>query len=90
MRKSVRLDPYKGNNLAKPLNIILENYWYRSAMGFGSFEKVLSYTSFKRIAGNAKLYTLVDPDGNKYTAKAIRLGKGYCLTIKPIEKVVLR
>jgi hypothetical protein len=74
----------------KVIKINVNNYWYRSAMGFGSYTQCISSSTFKRIAGNSKLYYTNDPDGNRYKVKAQRLGVGYYLVIKPVEKVKLQ
>ena len=90
--KKLELRPHRKsvNDSARVLNVIVHDYWYRSAMGFGSYEKQIAQNTFKRVAGNCKLYYTVDPDGNKYRAKAVQMGKGFYLVIKPMEKVELR
>lgn len=80
--KRIVLTPYDKKR-GSPINILLNDYWYRSANGFGSYEQAISQKVFKRIADNANLYFLEDSDGNKYKAKPIRLGVGFFLTIKP-------
>ena len=68
---------------ARKLKVIVHDYWYRSASGFGYYTKEIAQKTFERVYNNSSLYHTTDPDGVEYFAKVRQLGRGYYLMIRP-------
>lgn len=81
MMRKVDIQPHTE---AKPIiTVMLKDYWYRSAGGFGVYTQAISENTYRRVAGASKLYYLSDDDGKKYKLKPQRVGVGYFFIIKP-------
>lgn len=72
---------------ARPIHFLINYYWDRSANGFGIYTQPVSEPVYRRIADNAKLYSLEDKSGKKYLAKPVKVGSSYFVNITPEKEI---
>jgi len=71
--------PYRknGNDPARPMKVIVHDYWDRSVIGFGSYAKEINHRTYKRLSDNANLYYI---EGG-YRLKVIEYEETYFIVI---------